>query len=573
MKSRWYALISLVIFMFIVVACAPASPQETKAPLTSAPPQETKEPQTSATPKSQTGQVVLRVGTLVDADCWNFANCESWWTYGSLIGEGFTKLGPASKSCSAVPGLAKSWKASEDGRTWTIELHDGITFQDGNPVTAQTVVDFFDWFRSSKTLADWYPELATMESIKVIDDHTLQYTTEEPILNSPDYNWIWIHVLPPYIWSKIDDTALSTFPNYPPIGTGPYKLTEHKVGSYMIFDAYDKYYLGKPPIDRVIVQIFGNTDAIVNALIAGDIDLTTPLLPADAYATLSTAPNIKVGEKPPGTWHNLEFNMAEGGKRHPAVEDPKVREAIDYAIDKQQIVDVALLGHGVTCPSNWACGPNYTAELNPDLIMTPYDPAKANQILDEAGYIDSDGDGVRETREGLPLKFSLFYNNDVPALTTEADLITGFLGKIGIKVESEVMDWGTWTSVVAGTRVFDLALDAVPRDIDAGSIDYWYSCWAAEAGASGWNFSGYCNSKMDELVAEYMYSPEPEGRWKPMFEAQAMLNHDRPFITLAGQNVIQAYRSDRFEFPADTCDFGLGMYSNEGLLQAKAIQR
>ena len=113
-----------------------------------------------------------------------------------------------------------------------------------------------------------------------------------------------------------------------------------------------------------------------------------------------------------------------------------------------------------------------------------------------------------------------------------------------------------------------MAIDGDSHDIDPASMDFWYSCWAADAGSGALNYPGYCDEEMDELVYEWWYATDPEARWEPMFRAQEILNQDRPIIILAGQNSLQAYRNDRFEFPFDTCDVSLGMMSPQGLLNA-----
>ena len=99
-------------------------------------------------------------------------------------------------------------------------------------------------------------------------------------------------------------------------------------------------------------------------------------------------------------------------------------------------------------------------------------------------------------------------------------------------------------------------------------MDFWFSCWSADSGSSSLNFPGYCNPEMDDLVAAYWFNEDPEARWEPMYEAQKIFADDRPLITLAGQNRIQAYRNDRFEFPEDTCDVSYGIFDPEGLMQA-----
>ncbi|MFC2029633.1 ABC transporter substrate-binding protein [Chloroflexota bacterium] len=529
-------------------------------------PEPTAVPAEAAEPEEEE-PVVLRVGGLGDVDCWNSHSCSSIWFYGHLVMEGLADLGPASAGCEGVPRMAESWEVSEDGRTWTVKLHEGITFNDGTPVTAQTIVDFVDWWLTTDLIFHM-AETLSMESIEALDELTFQYTTADPILNSPNYDFIWWYMGNPEEWSQFDNETLWGYESYPPVGTGAYEVTEHESGSHVIFDAREDYYRGKPPIDRVIYQIYSNNDALINAVQSGEIDLTLPYLPPESYDTLAGAEDITIEEKAPGAWHELIFNMHPEGSKHPAVDDPKVREAIDYAIDKEKIVELALLGHGITCPTNWGCGPNYESEMNPDLVVTPFDPDMANQILDEAGYEDTDGDGVRETPDGEPLEFRLDYQGELAPQLVMADLITTWLGEIGIGVEVSALEGTTWYDTILDERNFDMALDGDAHDIDPASMDFWYSCWAADAGSGALNYAGYCNEEMDGLVYEWWYATDPEARWEPMYQAQEMLNQDRPFIILAGQNSLQAYRSDRFEFPLDTCDVSLGMMSPQGLLNA-----
>jgi peptide/nickel transport system substrate-binding protein len=563
-KDLWLAFAALLVLALVLAACGPGAAPTTTAP-GEAPVQPTEE---QVQPEEvEKEPVILRVGGLEDVDCWNPWSCTSIWFFGHLVYEGFTDHGSASTGCAGVPRLADSWEASEDGLTWTIKLHEGITFNDGTPVTAQTIVDFVDWWNSTELITH-VAETLSMESIEAIDDLTLQYTTVDPIINSPDYDYIWWYMAPPGIWGELDDETLYSFESFPPVGTGPFVVTEHEPGSHVIYDAREDYYRGKPPIDRVVYQIYANNDALVSALLSGEIDLTLPFMPPESYEQLASGPNVTVEEKPPGAWHELIFNMHPEGNKNPAIDDPKVREAIDYAIDKDKLIDVALLGHGITCATNWGCGPNYENELNPDLEVTPFDLDKAGQILDDTGYVDTDNDGIRESPGGEPLVFGLSYQAEVPSQLVMADLIAGWLKEIGIDVKVEALELTTWYATILDERNFDMAIDTEPHDIDAASMDFWYSCWSADAGSGALNFAGYCNEEMDDLVYQYWYSDDLEGRWEPMFKAQEILNQDRPIIILAGQNSLQAYRNDRFEFPADTCDVGLGMMDPLSLLNA-----
>lgn len=561
MKTRCIIILTIAL-LFVVTGCSSetltptAVPEEpTSAELaTEAPVVETQEP------------VVLRVGGMQDVDCWNPFSCTAIYQWGALLAEGLTRQGKASEGCPGEPALAESWELSEDGYTWIVKLHEGITFPDGTPVTANTVKEFYEWWASIEELAVFNAELLYLDSIEVIDDYTFTLTTLEPIHNSPDYGFIFMWVFPPDYWKAVDPAEVFTVEYDPPLGVGAYTLTEYVPGSHMIFDAREDYFQGKPPIDRIIYSVYTNPEALNNALLAGEIDLTLPFLTPESYNVLSQDPNITIEEKYPGDTYNLAFNMKDTGTTHPAIQDPVVREAIDYAIDKQQVVDVIFLGHAITCPTNYGCGPNFAGDLDPSLEITPYDPAKANQLLEEAGYVDKDDDGIRETPDGQPLDFRLIYITDFPPASTMSEMIADWLGEIGINVVIEAVDWGTWYDVVTNQRDFDMTIDFALGNIDPVSMDYWHSCWASEPG--GYSTSGYCNPDFDNLVYTYWFGTDADERQQALFAAEKMLHDDRPFIIIAGPMQIQAYRNDRFEFPTDTCYDSFGMFTPQGVLNA-----
>lgn len=577
MKKRFASTFVLLIMM-ILVACGPTATPEPAAQIepTSPPPEPTaasvdEAPTEKPTETVEEAQpVVLRVGGIQDIDCWNPFTCARVWDWGDLVYEGLAGHG-AGPGCPAVPRLAESWEVSDDGLTWTFHLHEGITYSDGEPLNAHTLVDFFKWWNSTE-LKWWYPETSEMTSVEALDDYTLQYTTSVPILNSPFGDLVWLWFVPPHIWGDFDDAELLAYEAYPPVGTGPYVVSDWQPGEYMIFDAREDYYRGELPVDRIIYQIYGNTDAMVSAYLGGEVDLLHYATPVQYFDALSEAESTAIEETPPGDVYYLAFNMFnldDRANKHPAVEDLVVREAIDYAIDREQLVEVALLGHGVPCPTNWACGPRYEAELNPDLQVTTFDLDKANDLLDDAGYIDSDGDGIRETSNGLALEFRLFYEEERATVLIIADMIKAWLAEIGIRVSVQAVESGTMYGMVYGDRDFDMALLFWGPDLEATpSMSFQYSCWAAEVGIEGGlNDSGYCNEDFDDKLYGSWYAATEEEADALMWEAQAIINQDRPNLTLVGQNLIQYYRNDKFGFPEYTCDVGLGMWNFPSVLE------
>ncbi len=557
----------LLILLALLIACSQVNTEKPTVAPTEGAGQETPVVEPTKEP------VVLRVGGVADPGCWNPIVCARQWQFNDLVMEGFTGHGPfTSAGCSAVPRLAESWEQSEDGLTWTWHLFKGIKYSDGTPLTAQTVVDFFNWWNSTE-LIYWYPESSEMQSIEAVDDYTVKMKLNVPINNYPNQDSVWFWIFPPHIWGKFDDAQLAAFDNYPPIGTGPYVVTDYQPGKQIIYEARDDYYRGKLPVDKIVYQIYQNPDAMINAFLGGELDLLYRDTPIQYISLLSNAPNTTVYKDPPNDYYWISFNVWTGDDkavRNKAVLDPAVREAVDYAIPKQKIVDIAMLGNGVVCPTNWACGPNYAETLNPDLVVTPFDPAIARSLLEKAGYVDSNGDGVREAADGTPLKFRFYYEETQPNGLTISDIISSALANVGITLDVEVVEQGTLIQLTAGDRNFDMAMFFWGPDLTAhATMNFYFSCWAAEAGIGGLNYSGYCNEDFDNLVYESWYAGDPVVIKEKLFEAEAILNKERPVVVLAAQNIFHVFHSDKFEFPQGTCGTGLGVWNFPSVLEIK----
>src|SRR4030042_251130 len=298
-KNSWLVIAAFVVLAMIITSCGPAA---TPTPVaTEEVVQPTEEPVQATQEQVQPTEakeepVILRVGGLEDVDCWNPWSCVSIWFFGYFVYEGFTDHGTASSGVAGEPRRADSWEASVDGLTWTIKLHPGITFNDGTPVTSQTVGDFINWWNTTDLVMNT-AETASMQSVEAIDELTLQYTTADPIINSPDYDFIWWFIAPPHIWGEMNNDTLFSYESYPPVGTGPYIVAEHVPGSHVTFEARSDYYRGKPPIDRIVYQIYPTNDGLVSALLTGEIDLTLPFMPPEMYNTLASAANATVEDK------------------------------------------------------------------------------------------------------------------------------------------------------------------------------------------------------------------------------------------------------------------------------------
>jgi peptide/nickel transport system substrate-binding protein len=562
-KLRLLLTAILVVTSILVVSC---TPEETEVVESTTPPEDVVAPTVPPEEPTEEEFSILRVGAVANIDCLNPFGCSNHWDVNNLAYEGFTGIG---QRCEIIPRLAKSWELSEDSLTWTLQLQEGARFSDGTPLTAQAAVDWIEWYNST-SLTFWYYTAWNTISVEALDDYTLQLTTEVPIGIFLEYDAPWWWVMPAHEWGELDESTLWTYGELPN-GTGPYDITEWVPGEYITFDAKQDYYLGAPAIDRIVYQEFANWDAVIQAIIAGEIDMTSMETPIQYYEPLNADPNITIEERPPGWMRTLYFNLSEFGNKHPAIEDPAVREAIDYAIDRERALAVALEGHGMLCPNNYACGPLYEGDLNPDLTITPFDLAKAQQILDDAGYLDTDNDGIRETADGEALVFRNYIEQGQPVDLVISEQISETLGQIGIVIENEILEFGTLYSAVLSERDYDISVHRYWADIDPAAFDFYLSCWSAEAGSGALNRTGYCNPEVDDLTYLYITTPNRDEARDYIYQAQEILHNDRPFLTITGDFLIEAFRTDRFDFPnpGESCDMTPGHWNWPLILEAK----
>jgi peptide/nickel transport system substrate-binding protein len=488
-------------------------------------------------PAAEAEPVTMRVGTTY---IWDTANPTFGWygywlrylLYDTLVEE--AGIG------DFVPGLAESWTVSEDGLVWTFKIRDGVTFHDGTPCTAEDVAWSLNWtIENEVETFSFY--LVSFAEIIAVDPTTLQVTLSDPVGNM-EYLLMYVWILPRSVWEgmayddimEFEDIAAAT-------GTGPYRLVEWVESEYLILDANPDYFRGAPAIDRIVVQEFATEDAIVQALLAGDIDVTVADdLPYTSVEALMGQPNIEVVVMDTTTIDELIINSHEDGTQPASLWDPAVRLAIAYAVDKQQIVNVAYLGYAE--PASVIVPPSIEFYHNSEIEDIPFDPSEGNRILEEAGYIDTDGDGIREDPDGNPLVYRL-NGEDGATETRIMEIISDGLAQIGISAPASPVDPDTLISFYPAFD-FDLVYWGWGLDPDPDFAMLIFTCDQREEG--GWSDSGYCDEEFEAMYFEQAITVDPEVRRQLIFEMQEKLFNDRPYIMLSYLKNAQAYRSDRF---------------------------
>jgi peptide/nickel transport system substrate-binding protein len=545
MKTKLWklAIVLVIVAMGLpgLVGCKPAA-TPTEAPMeepTAAPVVEpTEVPEAEATePPPEAEPVTLRVATTY---IWDTANPAFGWYGYTLRYLLYDTLVEEAGISDFVPGLAESWTVSDDGLVWTFKIREGVTFHDGTPCTAEDVAWSLNWTIENE-IETFSFYLINFAEVVALDDTTLQVTLSDPVGNM-EYLLMYVWILPESVWGDMAYDEIMEFEDLAAgIGTGPYELVEWVEGEYLILEANKDYWRTTPVIDRVVFQEYATEDAAVQALLAGEIDvIAADTIPTTAVQTLEEAENIEVAIMESTTVDELIINSHENGTQPESLWDQAVRLAIAYGIDKQQIVNVAYLGYAD--PATVIVPRSLGDWHNSDIEDVPFDPAEGARILEEAGFVDSDDDGVREDKDGNPLEYRL-YGTDTASNARILEIISDGLAQVGISAPPTLMDEDSLIGLYPDFD-FDLIYWGWGLDPDPDFAMLIFTCDQREEG--GWSDSGYCDEEFEEMYLEQGITVDHEARRQLIWKMQEKLFNDRPYIMLTYAKNIQAYRSDLF---------------------------
>jgi peptide/nickel transport system substrate-binding protein len=456
---------------------------------------------------------------------------------------------------NVIPELAREWEVDDSGTLWTFYLQEGVTWTDGEPFTAEDVKFTYEYIRDNE-LGYFYDYVAAMEEIEVIDDYTLTVKTDEPIAWMPQ---VLVPILPAHIWSEIDpEDAEGEFANDNPVGTGPFKVVDHRKGEYTRLVVNENYFKGRPALDEVIFMIYANTDLMVEALKQGELDIISDVPGAQFKALQDAAdPNILVLDADSPSFTELAFNVWDDPDSlgNPHLLDKNVRVAIEYAIDRQELIDVALMGYGEVASTLVPPLFDYW-HLDPGDNFRAYDPDQAEAILEEAGY-QRGGHGLRVGPDGELMSYTLLIRSESPDNQKMASMIKDMLSGVGIGVEISVIDEGTLTDRIFEGD-FDMFIWGWYVDIDPTSI----LKIATTDEIMSWSDCFYSNPEYDELHQLQQRTMDRAERRELIYEMQRIFYDDAAYIMLSYDPELQAYRTDRYTGWVRNPRTGPVMYTN-----------
>ena len=431
----------------------------------------------------------------------------------------FNSLLKYDKNLELTGELAQSWDVSSDQKTITFHLKPNLKWADGQPLTSEDVLFTWKTVTDDKTRSPYGADYKLVKRAEAPDSNTFKVTYAQPYAPALD-SWSGLHILPKHL---LKDQDINNTPfSRNPVGSHYYQLDQWKKGESLSLKRNPNATQGQAKIDHLVSRIIPDRAAQFLELMADNIDSMSlnsiqhaRIFPSRPDLTAKIAQYKELGN----SYTYLGFNL----KRKP-FDDVRVRQAINYAIDKQEIIDGVLLGLGLPVASPYKPGTRWS---NPKLQPYPYNPHKALALLKEAGFEDHDHDGILD-RDGQPLSFEILTNQNKER-EMSAVLVQRRLKEIGIDVKIRVVEWATFISRFIKTGDFNVVLLGWGLGLEPDQFNIWHS---SQQAPGQFNFIGYNNPKVDKLLEAGRLELNPDKRMKIYHEFSEILLEDSPVVYL-----------------------------------------
>ncbi len=393
------------------------------------------------------------------------------------------------KNLNIVGDLAESWDISDDRLSITFHLRKGVLWEDGVEFTAEDVQFGFNLITDPNTPTAYSGDYLEVQSFELIDKYTFKVTYKRPFAPALG-TWGNLVVLPKHILEGQDITKTDYARH--PIGLGPYRFKEWKTGSHIVLKASDTYFDGKPNIDTYLFRIIPDQSTMFLELKSGGIDVMSLTPPQFTRQTDSSffKKNFNKYRYTASQYTYLGYNL----ERKP-FDDVRVRQALSYGINKQELINGVLLGLGSVASTPYVPG---TWAYNSNVKKYPHDPAKARALLEEAGWKDSDGNGIVE-KNGKEFHFTVLTNQGNSLRAKTAAIIQRRLKDIGVKMDIRIVEWAAFLKEFVHPGNFDAVILGWTISPDPDQYDIWHS---SKTGLSELNFIHYKNPEVDKLLSE-----------------------------------------------------------------------
>lgn len=418
----------------------------------------------------------------------------------------FTGLVKFNENLEPIPDLATRWSVSQGGKVWTFHLRKDVKWHDGVPFTADDVVFTFNSIlnpkvnsvRRSDYIIDGQPI-----RFKALDKYTVQAILPKPF--APFLIHAGMGIIPKHLLEGKDINTASF--NRKPIGTGPFIFKEWQSGDHVTVKRNPAYYFGQPLLKEIVYKVIPDENSRLVALEAGEVDETG--IPAKDYTRMKSAKKIKVYEYDSLVYTYLGFNLA-----NKKFADKRVRQALAYATDKKQLVNLIFRGlaspaYAPSAPVSWA--------YSDKVPKYEFNPAKAKKLLKEAGAEN--------------LEFTILLNQGNKEREKAAVILQQQYRKVGVKVNVRVMEWSSLLKIVNAPRD-PKEFEAVIMGWSLGLDPDAYSIWHSSQYPAGFNFVKYKQPEVDKLLEEGRTTIDKSRRKKIYAKLWEQIADDQPYIFL-----------------------------------------
>lgn len=461
----------------------------------------------------------------------------------------FNRLLKYDKNLDLEGELAQSWQISADQKTITFKLKPDLKWSDGQPLTSADVLWTWQAVIDEKTRSPYASDYQLVKKTEAPDPLTFSVTYEQAYAPALD-SWAGLQILPKHLLEDQDLHTTAFVRN--PVGSNYYKLDSWTHGENLKLSRNPASVLGQAKIDNLVTRIIPDSSAQFLELMADNID-SMALDPIKYARIIPSRPELKqklaLYKELGNSYTYMGFNL-----KHKPFDDARVRRAINYAIDKQEIIDGVYLGLGINIASPYKPGTRWS---NLDLKPYPYDPAKAKALLQEAGFMDNDDDGVLE-RDGKPFSFEIITNQNKER-EKSAVLVQRRLKEVGIDVRIRAIEWASFISRFIKTGDFDVVVLGWSLGLDPDQYNIWHS---SQQAPGQFNFIGYNNPTVDKLLEQGRLELNPDKRMKIYHEFARVLLEDSPIVYLsAGYGLTAIHKRVKgIDNPAPPAGIGWNSY-------------
>ena len=414
--------------------------------------------------------------------------------------------------------LAESWDVSKDGLEITFHLRKNVRWHDGEPFTSADVLYTYRVTVDPSTPTAYSGDFMAVKKAEAPDPYTFRASYDKPF--APALASWGTAILPRHLLEGRDITK-SPLARHP-VGTGPFRFREWVTGEKIVLDCNPDYFEGRPYLDGYILRVIPDLSTMFLELRAEGIDWMnlTPLQYRRQTDNALFRKKYRKYRYPAFAYTYLGYNL-----KSPLFRDRRVRQAISHAVNKEEIIEGVLLGLGQEAtgpfkPGSWA--------YNPRVKRYPFDPARSKALLAEAGWRDTDGDGIVE-RDGKPFAFEIITNQGNEVRAKCAEIIQRRLSDVGIAVKIRVIEWAAFINDFINKGRFDATLLGWTITLEPDPYDVWHS---SKTKPGELNFISYVNPEVDELLEKGRETFNREERKRCYDRFQEILAEDQPYTFL-----------------------------------------